>query len=234
MGRRAVPSAARPAGPRTRELDGLRGVAIVMVVAVHVAELTAMASPGTPVWRLVAACGGGVPVFFVLSGYLLYRPWLRGPVAVGGYYRRRLVRILPAHWAVTAVALPVFSPHHAQDLRSWAELLTLTHLYDPRRWWIGSGPVALGPVWSLAVEAAFYLLLPLLARLRIGTVAALAVGCAVFTWWLRTHASYGAFSYWHPLLPRWFPYFAAGMALAVLVERGWRPSGGRWLAVGAC
>src|SRR6266851_3607954 len=112
----------RPLAPRSPAvaghqdaLDGLRAVAAVAVLVTHVGGLTGYVLIGTPASWVVSRGNIGVPIFFVLSGLLLYRPWaaaaLAGPpaVRVTTYLRRRALRILPAYWAVVLIALPVLS-----------------------------------------------------------------------------------------------------------------------------
>src|SRR5216684_333370 len=106
----------RPLAPRSpavaghqNALDGLRAVAAGAVLVTHVGGLTGYVLTGTPASWVVSRGNIGVPIFFVLSGLLLYRPWaaaaLAGPpaVRVTTYLRRRALRILPAYWAVVPV-----------------------------------------------------------------------------------------------------------------------------------
>jgi peptidoglycan/LPS O-acetylase OafA/YrhL len=134
-----------------------------------------------PFASLVPDLAFGVTLFFTLSGFLLYRPFARSIVqmrsapSIGGYLRNRALRILPAYWVILLVsslvlgtvlvrrgsALPPGSLSGTGLLRAG----TFTQNYTPAM--LGSG---IGPAWSLAVEAVFYLLLPVLA------VGALALG----------------------------------------------------------
>jgi len=163
-----------PAGPRALPrhqdaLDGLRAVAAAAVLLTHVGGLTGYVFTGTPASWVVSRGDVGVPVFFALSGLLLYRPWasavLTGQPAsqVLLYLRRRALRILPAYWAVVLIALPVLNPDAARHAWAWLQYLLLVQNYDPHPWWTGTGAVGLAQMWSLAVEVSFYLLLPLLA-----------------------------------------------------------------------
>lgn len=170
------------AAPRRRngEIEGVRALAALAVLFTHV-SLNAMGNRG-PFGGLLARLDVGVAVFFVVSGYLLYRPFagaiLRGePLpSVRRYLRHRLVRIVPAYWLVVvasflfapAVGLVMpsvgFSPTPSGSthlpLGEMAKFVTFTQVY-----WKDtiSGPFP--QAWTLAVEMAFYLLLPLLALL---------------------------------------------------------------------
>lgn len=233
---------ARPGG-HLDVLDGLRAAAIVVVVVVHVATITADTGRDSLLWRMIGNGGVGVPVFFVLSGLLLYRPWARAALAEGPdpaarpYLWRRALRILPAYWVMLAVALPLLNGEHARSAWTWVQWITLTEHFGPNPWWgDGAGPPSLGPIWSLSVEASFYLVLPLLgavlsryarrggrelgvrARRLLGALAAIFVLSLGLTAAIRVSGNFGLLFYTEHLLPRSMLYFAAGMALAVLTE----------------
>lgn len=104
--------------------------------------------------------GSGVSVFFVLSAYLLSRPFLRTYIddepfpAVGRYLRNRALRILPAFWVVLAVALVL----HGARGGSFAETAGFFGFVSGFKESALSD--VLGQNWSLNVEARFYLFLP--------------------------------------------------------------------------
>lgn len=166
---RPAPADPRPLPRHQDALDGLRAVAAAAVLLTHVGGLTGYVFTGTPASWVVSRGDVGVPVFFALSGLLLYRPWasavLTGQPAsqVLLYLRRRALRILPAYWAVVLIALPVLNPHAARHAWSWLQYLLLVQNYDPHPWWTGTGATGLSQMWSLVAEVSFYLLLPLLA-----------------------------------------------------------------------
>jgi len=101
--------------PRLPALDAIRGAAAVAIVIYHAGIVTGF-NVLSPIGALTARLSVGVPVFFALSGFLLYRPFvvarrISGPrVDIRRYYRRRLVRIVPAYWLVIAcvVLIPVW------------------------------------------------------------------------------------------------------------------------------
>lgn len=218
-------SAPPPAPPRLPALDALRAAGAAAVVAVHVGFATGFT--GASQWGgMIARLDVGVAVFFVLSGFLLFRPFAyalahgaRRP-GVGGYLWRRALRILPAYWLTVAVCLLVLPGNAGASWSEWLRYATFTQFY-------GRGHLhdALGHTWSLTVEAAFYLLLPLLAVLALGrtwrprrTVALLCAGGAVLTGgWLAAMAAgrldMGLHTTWFPAFASWF---AGGMVLATL------------------
>ncbi|MEV6345386.1 acyltransferase [Actinoplanes sp. NPDC051851] len=238
---------------RLPALDVLRALGAAAVVAVHAGFATGASA--NPRWGgLTARMDVGVAVFFVLSGFLLFRPWALAaaartgavdaaaaagpgavearPPAIGRYLWRRALRILPAYWLTMTVCLLLLSGDRHIPPGEWLRMATLTQIYA--RGHLHDG---LGHTWSLATEVAFYLLLPLLAgpvlgaRWRPGRTLALlaAGGVAVTGGWVALMAAgrldMGLHTMWLPAFASWF---AAGMGLAtahVAVESG---AGGRW------
>src|SRR5687767_575743 len=156
---------------RFPQLDTVRGLAATAVVATHVAFQTGRYTSG-PFDGVLARLDFGVTLFFLLSGFLLFRPWLvaradnsRAPAA-RGYLWRRALRILPAYWLAVVAALVFIPGNDASSASAWIRHLTFTHTY-------GSGHFVQGltQTWSLATEVAFYLALPLLAPLLLGRAA---------------------------------------------------------------
>ena len=150
---------------RIPALDGLRAVAIVMVIGYHVDR------------RLVPAGSWGVVLFFVLSGYLITRLLCAetdrdGHIDMRRFYLRRAFRLLPALMVMCLVLLAVGT--------AWSQVVPALGYYANYARVAG---VDIGPLthtWSLAVEEHFYLLWPLLigavpARHRLRVVGLLAV-----------------------------------------------------------
>jgi peptidoglycan/LPS O-acetylase OafA/YrhL len=157
-------------------IEGLRGVAAASVLTYHV---WSHASPaGGP--RLggvgpyvLGNLAHGVTLFFVLSGFLLYLPFVSAAMreqsrpSLRSYLRNRALRILPAYWAI--LLLVSFGLQtavlRAEPLREGAltdpEVLVADALLvqNYRTETLSTG---IGPAWSLAVELVFYLVLPLL------------------------------------------------------------------------
>jgi peptidoglycan/LPS O-acetylase OafA/YrhL len=160
------PAVAPPPGnPRFAPVDGLRAVAACAVVITHTAFLSGINGHGF-IGQITARLDAGVALFFVISGFLLYRPFVaarfhgrRGPT-LRRYARRRIIRIVPAYWlALTVLAIwpgseyvpLVFSDHW------WVYYGFMQDLRVP--WSIGG----IGAMWSLGVEVQFYILLPFYA-----------------------------------------------------------------------
>jgi peptidoglycan/LPS O-acetylase OafA/YrhL len=240
---RAPDAVAPPAAhPRFPLIDGLRAFAALSIVVTHTAGVTTFNDHNALLGPLTARLNCGVAVFFVISGFLLYRPFaaarLEGRPAprLRRYGRGRVLRIFPAYWlALTVLAIwPGLSGVFTGD---WWRYYGLVQVYD--RLHIVQG---LGPAWSLAIEVTFYLALPLyaLAVRRLGARQELAVLAVLATLSVaaRTymHAEHPdvSFSFW---LPGTFLWFALGMGLAVVsagalakpVRRPWLP----WTAAAA-
>src|SRR4029077_572200 len=99
-----------PGNPRFPLFDGLRAAAALGVLFAHCAAATLAGS--TLLGHAIGDFQMGVTVFFVISGFLLYRPFVAGDMTGRGaprtltFYRRRALRIFPAYWfALAAFAL---------------------------------------------------------------------------------------------------------------------------------
>jgi peptidoglycan/LPS O-acetylase OafA/YrhL len=156
---------APPGQPRFPLFDGLRGLAVLGILAFHATELTGRLGLG-PLGRLAEAAGGeAVIVFFAISGFLLYRPYVaaraegRPAPAVRGYLRRRALRILPAYWGILTL-LAIFPGVRGPFSGEWWRFYAYLQLYSARTENLGI-PVA----WTLCVEVSFYLALPVWAWL---------------------------------------------------------------------
>ena len=215
---------ARPLN-RLPALDAVRVLGAVAVVAHHVGFATGV-NTGTGTWGgWFARLDVGVAVFFALSGFLLFRPYAHAKAtatarpATGRYLWRRVMRILPAYWVTVAVCLLVLPRNDDANAGDWARHLTLTQIYES--YGLRHG---LGHTWSLATEAAFYALLPLLGvallsgRRRAGSpMLILAASAAVTAVWVALmHAGVLSLSLHTTWLPSYGLWFGAGMALATI------------------
>jgi peptidoglycan/LPS O-acetylase OafA/YrhL len=171
-------TASTPTSSRLWEVEGLRAVAAWSIVVFHV---WVFSSPAVLNWNLgpftafVSPLQSGVTLFFVLSGFLLYRPIAAALLdaapapSVWRYLRNRALRILPAYWVI--LVLVIFALRSASlgasghgvgaglltDPRTFFLDVFLLQTYVPEGIWSG-----ILPAWSLTIEVAFYLMLPLL------------------------------------------------------------------------
>jgi peptidoglycan/LPS O-acetylase OafA/YrhL len=178
---------------RIRELDGLRGAAIAMVVILHYFQLTIVARPGSALAYLQAAARlswTGVDLFFVLSGFLIGGILLDSRASTNYYsvfYKRRFFRIVPIYVVTLLLTAGLVSLKLGSDSSSFKWLTTegapwYAYFTFTQNFWMahaGSGGFnGLAMTWSLAVEEQFYLTLPLYIRAlsRRWLVGALATG----------------------------------------------------------
>ena len=166
----AVRDPAADAAAYFPELESLRGIAIAMVYAFHVDGFVRFLSQRAPVVTLplafVRAGHAGVDLFFVLSAFLLSLPFLaaaRGgrPVDVRRYLARRARRILPAY-VVGVLAVTAIAARSVRDLGAGIPHLFLLQSFHVIRHADVGFSLASTVWWSLATEAQFYLVLPLL------------------------------------------------------------------------
>nr|WP_231496653.1 acyltransferase [Rhodococcus sp. UNC363MFTsu5.1] len=204
-------------------LEGMRGFAALGVLVTHVAFQTG--ATGDPVLgRIWGRFDMAVALFFALSGFLLWRPHaavargLGTAPATGRYLLHRAARILPAYW-VAVVLILLFLPEAGGGLQVWLANLGLVQVFVPLTLTGG-----LTQMWSLSVEVAFYVLLPLIAlvfvrlrgasaRLRIPVLLAAA---AASLGWVFVPVPTPDAIHSDNWLPGYLPWFAAGMVLAEL------------------
>lgn len=255
---------------RSARIDGLRAVAATLVLTFHVWWIL---SPKGVVQQIadggdVAALANsavlrfgtvGVSLFYVLSGFLLYRPFVAAriddspqpnPIA---YLVRRAARILPAYWAalvligLLAPETNVFTLH---GLKAYFLFGQIYSFHDLRQGF------PLPPMWTICVEVTFYIFLPVWAwfaegiwrlarnRLRAEFTMLALLALLSILWKINVVKDSGVASAFQPkliALPASLDLFAAGMALAVMAEvtrrHGWdslariaRPAWAWWLA----
>lgn len=242
---------------RNLQLEAIRGAAALAVVTVHAgfmsgAENVFSAQDSGLHLLLRRSLTDSVVLFFALSGYLVGGPFLRSllsgdrPADPVTYTVRRAARILPGYWvalaamlALLAVAGPGFAlwqvPVHAFLLQNLVPGPESTAL--------------LGVAWTLGIEAAFYVVLPLtvyaVRRLHRGPVRAGSVIGAILAVWVLAAGLGLAVDLKMPTSPWWYPInlnlpfciclFCPGMVLAVIEARPPRGRGlfiraGRWIA----
>jgi peptidoglycan/LPS O-acetylase OafA/YrhL len=203
-------------------------VAALSVVATHTSGLSTFNSSNDLLGPFTARLNVGVTIFFVISGFLLYRPFVAGrlegraPPRLLAYGRRRLLRIVPAYWLALTV-LAIWPGLAAVFTHSW--WIYYGYVQNLHPGWITGG---LAPAWSLCVELSFYVILPfyamaaarllrgrdpmLQARAEYVTLAILAAASVVgHTVEHHTNPN-GTFA---NTLPGTFLWFALGMGLAV-------------------
>lgn len=221
-----------PRGETTRArdpgFDGLRAIAALGIVVFHaasIAGLNARRYVGIYTARLDAA----VAIFFVLSGALLYGPFVAAHVdgragrSISGYAWRRALRIYPAYWVALVAAIALFHSTELSGVADYVRHFALVQIYTP-----SYGLAGIIPTWTLAVEVSFYVALPLYAAalhaftrraraplpVELTGVAVVYAAAMVTRILIDRHSGTDAVSLrWLPAMADWF---ALGLLLAVL------------------
>ncbi len=211
--------------------DGLRALAALSVLLTHVAFASG-ANSASILGVFFARMDGGVAVFFVLSGFLLYRPFIVAHVrgrpmpAAGPFLWRRFLRIYPAYWLVVTVVIYGFADKTIPSLKVFVLDYSLLNVYFAK--------YAFGPLvqsWTLSAEVAFYVLVPIWAflvsrrtassprrRLRrelVGIFLLVLVSTAYKAVVIHADLPSGRVGQLKQLLPWWLDLFGVGMLFAV-------------------
>lgn len=227
-------------------IEGLRGVAVLWVVAFHYLVLRegkfddgAIAFvKSLPALEAIVRNGYlGVDLFFLITGFLLVLPWLRhardglpAPSA-RAFYARRIRRIVPAYYVqlafLAAVCLPALASFRFVKaelgfvLANLAAHATFLHYTSP----LTSASFSInGALWTLAIEFQYYLLLPLFAPLLARRPLAAAAGfvAIAFAWrWASAHALDPVVDFYAAISARWQVPEAALRHLLATQLPGW-------------
>lgn len=230
---------------RIPELDGVRGMAMMLVIVWHYFAVTVQTQPGSLAaygMKMFSLTWAGVDLFFVLSGFLIGGILLdnrTAPNYLKAFYVRRFCRIFPLYYLMLglfAVAVAAgwarkgggFAWLFGDSLPIWSYATYLQNFTMVNH--AGMGPNWMGMSWSLAVEEQFYLLLPFVIRLAPVRAlpwlfAILAAGAPVIRVALYlTQSSKGLPGY--VLLPgRWDALFLGALGAWALRQPGVR----KWL-----
>ena len=207
------------------QLDAMRAAASIAVVATHTGFWSGVYNNGllgSAAQRLEV----GVAIFFVLSGFLLGRPYVVATLTdhphdnAQRYARKRALRILPVYWVCVVAALTLMPANRGLGIERWFQSFLLIDLYRAQQL-----PQGLSQMWSLSVEVAFYLILPVAGALMVRCfrrqpgrllLALAAVSALSIAWVALTHLSSASWAVWATRwLPSYLTWFAIGIGLAV-------------------
>jgi peptidoglycan/LPS O-acetylase OafA/YrhL len=238
-----------PAGPengRIRALDGIRGLAILMVLAWHLFFSTwhpEAGSFGAYVSRFASLLWMGVDLFFVLSGFLVTRVLmdLRGmPGCYVRFYGGRFFRIVPAYALLLLLYLLLRQSSLAETAAGLWMFENCPPLWSFCCFWQNQAMVAqsshggqfLAPTWSLAVEEQFYLLLPLVIFWLPSRALSAMVGLLWLAGWLSKWCLHLSDAHptavWLPLVCR-LDALMTGAICAIWLHRQRESFGKAWL-----
>jgi peptidoglycan/LPS O-acetylase OafA/YrhL len=219
--------------PRLGVLDGLRGVAVLLVLWYHVWEIAWLA---TPPWLAFLPATGfvGVQLFFFLSGFVISYPFVRATLhrrpqpAWANFAWRRFIKIVPSYVLSIAVAYAI---GYAQ-VQPYASPVpdVLAHLLFIHTWFPARFGSINGVLWTLAVEVEFYCIFPLIWAFFKRQPWITAAGMIAIAWiWRAAMAQccYDTlFAQYEENLPGYLDIFAFGMIGAYAFAR----FGDRWRA----
>jgi len=212
---------------RIKELDGLRGLAVLAVIAIHAFKRASEFTDNlflNLVTRLTSAGWVGVDIFFVLSGFLITGILLRTKERSDyfkNFYVRRVLRIFPLYYVVMAVILllvPVLDPEYTPTIPKILPYMLLyvqnwTNLFDAPHM-----TVFLAVTWSLAIEEQFYFMWPAVVYFtRKETLLKLSIGVIVASILFRF---VGFFFLWKPLEAAHIYYYNTFTRLEELIAGG--------------
>ncbi len=230
---------------RIAALDGLRGVAIILVITAHAALVQPVDRIDVFFAEVSHAGWIGVDLFFVLSGFLITGILLdtkRGSHYLSNFYIRRVLRIFPLYYCslvILFVVVPLVGPLLANVIHTSAGLAqfreTQSQLRDNQLWYwfhatnllvlrrgtVSALPVATGQFWSLAVEEQFYLVWPFVVLFASRKACAwIFTGCVALSFLLRI-------VFWSASVPSDVVYTFTltrcdPLALGALVALAWR------------
>jgi peptidoglycan/LPS O-acetylase OafA/YrhL len=218
---------------RAHGLDGLRGLAALAVLVLHVWMYTQANDPDHNVLvdRAIGELRTAVLLFFVLSAFLLTAPWVaasrgeRPPPRVGRFALRRITRIVPGYLlALLGSLVLLHGTGHPRDIDLGDLPLFLLFIpnLDP-----ATRNMLDPPMWTLHIEISFYLVLPVigLALMRLARHRALSGPLALCLALTGVSVAWVAMSYtagWGPevtwTLPTYLGAFACGIGAAVLAH----------------
>lgn len=205
-------------------IDGLRGLAILMVTIYHIwghMGLPPVVFAGIDLTPLVRNGHLGVPLFFTLSGFCLYYPLVKKEQwsSWKQFYERRALRILPGYWLSLIVFFIPFAmwagwrmtASHFLSHVTFTETFFFDHRLSVNAVW-----------WSLAVEIHYYLIFPWLALLFKRYPYHTFAACMLISLLVRFISLEGYLSPWElwtTNLPARLCEFGTGMFVAYLIAR---------------
>ena len=141
-------------------VDGVRAIAALTIFFFHVAFHLGLLTQDT-LSRYLGNLNVGVPIFFVVSGFLLYRPFVAARLdratrpATGPYAARRVMRIVPAYW----VALPIVTVMLGIEAEVFTPSGVITYFGFLQIYDLNTVVGGIGQAWTLCVEVTFYIAL---------------------------------------------------------------------------
>jgi peptidoglycan/LPS O-acetylase OafA/YrhL len=209
------------AGNRLGVLDGLRGIAIVLVVWFHIWQISWLRAPATWLQFIPETGFVGVHVFFFISGFVIVYPFVRAKLegkprpSWAHFAYRRAIKIVPSY--VLSIGLMFLIGYQHVEQTGGVLRDVVTHLLFIHNWFANTYGSINGVLWTLGVEVQFYVVFPLLCyaflRRPYWTFAGLLAIALIFR-----SAVVGSFYFLQLIeqLPAYLDFFACGMLTAYL------------------
>ena len=221
-------------------LDAFRGVGSVMIITFHVAFASGLRGRSEYLNRYLARLDVAIPVFFLMSGFLLFRPYALALVGqrswpgLRTYARNRALRILPVYWLAVITVMLWFGVPKVDagpfSVHPWGGILYYLLLLQTFGAQYFTGFDQFNQAWSIGTEVTFYLALPLIALglrracagrppvvVRRMVLAGCGAAWVIAQLWRSGMA--GLDPSWAPSAAFWLPAhldsFGLGMALAI-------------------
>ncbi len=219
-------------GPQVNAIESLRGIAALMVLIYHLAELVKLPLPET-LGFIPKYFGLGVPLFYTLSGFVLafgYADRLYSRSQLLSFYSRRLFRIMPLFYSLLAIWLFL-------SWLVWNKTFSVEIIFLNLSFLFGLVPGQHESIvwagWSIGIEMLFYLVFPIVALLvhdyrtaLLGFVVSCILSNATYTALMDA----GLKSYAYMNLVNHLPYFLAGMAVYRIWQRlGFKRHAAGWI-----
>ena len=146
-------------------LDGLRGIAVLLVLWYHVWEISWLPAPLQSIQFIPETGFAGVDLFFFISGFVITYPFIKArannddPPAWGHFAYRRAMKIVPSYVLCIVVLIAIGYAHFSSFGEAARQVGT--HLLFIHTWWPDTYGGINGVLWTLAVEVEFYAVFPL-------------------------------------------------------------------------
>ena len=210
-------------------IDGIRALTTTAVVLHHTAAISG-GFDNPALGGFYARTELAVPIFFVISGFVIYRPFAlahiggRSSPSGGRFLERRFMRVFPAYWLALLGTVLVLENFRVHGTKSWFLYGSLTYIYSG-----GHQLAPIQPAWTVAVELTFYLAIPAYGwivtrrarapRRQTGVELIGIATMSVLSVAYRVVVLSGDHSLWEMRLrwlPGWLDMAGAGMLLAVV------------------
>jgi peptidoglycan/LPS O-acetylase OafA/YrhL len=150
---------------RNRSLDGLRAAATLLIIVYHLFSVSGLTlNYANGIGQFTGRLNVAVSIFFVLSGYLLFKPFVQSILLdaplprTQSFFLKRFVRIVPAYWLALLILWKIDAvtiPNASGFIRNFSLIHTLT---------VSNVFTGIGQTWTLSIEMMFYACLPFIAK----------------------------------------------------------------------